>query len=217
LISRLLTLSGDSFKGKNIEVRLGTLIDDVLTAFIPYDSMRQLRLNGLMMGVDVLTGQIPVYKTTNAILVSKPSVKKPVSECIRCGACNQVCPMGLLPQQLYWHAKSDKLDRCLDYHLLDCLECRCCDYVCPSQLSLALSFSQAKTRHHQQVLEKNKTDKARVRFEFREFRLERNKRERAEMMAAKKKALSEKMANEQAQKDKIAIAIARVNHKKDSK
>ena len=54
-------------------------------------------------------------------------------------------------------------------------------------------FSFAKALHKKQTLDQHRIDIARERFEFREHRLERNKRERSEMMAAKKKALKEKI------------------------
>jgi electron transport complex protein RnfC len=56
-------------------------------------------------------------------------------------------------------------------------------------------------------------DVARERFEFKEFRVERNKAERSEMMARKKEELKKKMAEDKTQKDKIAQAVARVKNK----
>ena len=140
-----------------------------------------------------------------------------MQECIRCGACSDVCPVDLLPQQLYWYSKNEDLDKAMDYNLIDCIECRCCDYVCPSQIPLAEYFAFSKALHRKQVIEKEHIDLARERFEYREYRLERNKKEKAEMMAAKKEELKKKMANDKAQKDKIAAAMARVNNKKSNK
>jgi electron transport complex protein RnfC len=71
-------------------------------------------------------------------------------------------------------------------------------------------YQYSKALYKQQVKEKKQTENARERFEFREFRLERNKRERAEMMEAKKIALKEKMAKDKAQKGAIKAAMKRV-------
>ena len=107
----------------------------------------------------------------------------------------------------------------MDYNLLDCIECACCSYVCPSHIDLVNYFSFAKALHNKQTADQHKTDIARDRFEFREYRLERNKKERAQMMADKKQALKEKMAKDkvqgQAQKDKIAQAMERVKKNKE--
>ena len=81
-------------------------------------------------------------------------------------------------------------------------------------LPLAEFFTFAKALHREQVTEKKYIDLARERFEYREYRLERNKKEKAEMMAIKKEELKKKMANDKVQKDKIAAAMARVNNKK---
>ena len=102
----------------------------------------------------------------------------------------------------------------MDYNLNDCIECRCCDYVCPSYIPLAEYFSFAKALNRKQTYDQQRTDIARERFEFREYRIERNKKERAEMMAAKKEELKKKMANDKAKKDKIAAAMARVKKTK---
>jgi electron transport complex protein RnfC len=98
---------------------------------------------------------------------------------------------------------------------LDCIECGCCSYVCPSHIPLVDYFSFAKALHRKNIEDKRRTDAARERFEYREFRLERNNKERTEMMEAKKKAIKEKMANEKGQKDKIAAAMDRVNKNKE--
>jgi electron transport complex protein RnfC len=171
-------------------------------------------MGGMMMGVNVKDGKVPICKITNGIFVNDQSKSPVVQECIRCGACNQACPVSLLPQQLYWYAKSENTDKAMDYNLADCIECRCCDYVCPSYIPLAEYFSFAKALHRKTTEDQYRTDIARERFEFREYRLERNKQERAEMMATKKEELKKKMANDKAQKDKVAAAMARVKKSK---
>jgi len=171
-------------------------------------------MGGMMMGVDVKDTTVPICKITNCIFVNNALEKPDTQECIRCGTCNQACPVDLLPQQLYWYAKSENTDKAMDYNLSDCIECRCCDYVCPSHIPLAEYFSFAKALYRKNTEDQYRTDIARERFEFREYRLERNKQERAEMMAAKKEELKKKMANDKSQKDKIAAAMARVEKTK---
>jgi electron transport complex protein RnfC len=105
----------------------------------------------------------------------------------------------------------------MSYNLDNCIECRCCDIVCPSQLPLAEYFSFAKALHRQKMQAQQRTELARERFEFREHRLERNKTQRAEMMARKKEELKKKMIDDKAQKDKVAQAMARVEKAKQEK
>jgi electron transport complex protein RnfC len=122
----------------------------------------------------------------------------------------------LLPQQLYWYSKSENIDKAIEYNLLDCIECNCCSYVCPSYIPLVDYYQYSKALYKQQVKEKQQTESARERFEFRELRLERNKRERAEMMEAKKIALKEKMAKDKAHKATVEAALERVNAAKSA-
>ena len=171
-------------------------------------------MNGLMMGIELDGTNYSVSKNTNCVFVDQLEESKPTKECIRCGLCNTVCPVDLLPQQLYWYSKSKNTEKAVEYNLLDCIECNCCTYVCPSQIPLVDYYQYTKALYKQQVKEKKQTEIARERFEFRELRLERNKRERAEMMEAKKIALKEKMAKDKAKKAAIESALERVNSAK---
>jgi electron transport complex protein RnfC len=108
-----------------------------------------LRFGGLMMGQNLLDENYPILKTINAIF-KQDNTPQEIKECIRCGDCVPVCPAGLLPQQLYFFAKSGEtgnIQKCLDYNLMDCVECRCCDEVCGSNIPLSKYFSFAKRQH----------------------------------------------------------------------
>ena len=214
LVSRIVTITGDALTPTNIEVRLGTSIEQVISLTDVNNQAHDYRMGGMMMGVDIESTQMPICKITNCIFVHNKTLKQPAKECIRCNTCNTVCPIGLLPQQLYWHAKSENIEKCIDYHLSDCIECACCSYVCPSNIDLVSYFSFAKALDKKQIADQERIDIARDRFEFREYRLDRNKEERLQMMAEKKQALKEKMAKDKEQgleqTDKIAQAMARV-------
>lgn len=217
LVSRIVTVTGSGVKTpRNYEARLGTSFASVVAQSEPNNHPHHIRMGGMMMGVDTPNAQYSICKTTNCIFVNNITPTPKVQSCIRCGQCNQVCPVNLLPQQLFWYAKSENTDRAMDYSLGDCIECRCCDVVCPSHIPLAQYFSFAKALHHKRTIEQQKIDTARERFEFRAFRIERNKKERAEMMARKKQELKKKMAQDKTQKDKIAQAMTRVKNKKYS-
>ncbi len=216
LVSRIVTVTGSGVSSPdNYDVRLGSYFEHIVSLAKPSNGKHSIRMGGMMMGTDVATMSVPISKICNCIFVNNVAPKYDVKECIRCGSCNQVCPVDLLPQQLYWYSKSENTEKASDYNLLDCIECGCCSYVCPSHIPLVDYFSFAKALHRKNIEDKRRTDAARERFEYREFRLERNNKERTEMMEAKKKAIKEKMANEKGQKDKIAAAMDRVNKNKE--
>ena len=195
LISRYITVTGDVEKPCNLEVLFGTsfsgLIDECGGSKA---KIRRIIIGGPMMGFAMHDLDLPVIKTSNCILVDagQTSDLKPrnhVMPCIRCGACEEVCPINLLPQQLYWFSKSQELKQVQEYNLFDCIECGCCDYVCPSQIPLVQYYRFAKAEIWKHERETQKSDIARERHEFRTFRLEREKTEKAERHRKKKAVL----------------------------
>jgi electron transport complex protein RnfC len=124
--------------------------------------------------------------------------------------------VGLLPQQLYWYARAKEFDKVQDYHLFDCIECGCCDYVCPSQIPLVHYFRYAKTEIWAQELEKKQADIARERHQFREARIEREKRERAERHKKKRAVLNKDDNGQDAKKAAIEAAVERAKAKRET-
>jgi len=138
------------------------------------------------MGTALHSDMTPVIKTTFCLIArtgnspqSDNNNKINILPCIRCGACADVCPAQLLPQQLYWYARAKDFKKIKDYSLAECIECGCCDYVCPSKIPLVQHYRYAKAEILSLEKEKQKSDLARKRHEFRLCRLEREKEERA--------------------------------------
>ena len=230
LISRYVTVAGSVAKARNLEVLIGTpIIDLIEECGGNRNTLSRIIMGGPMMGIALHDETIPVTKTTNCILVnarigdvplaSKDSFAMP---CIRCGNCATACPVDLLPQQMYWHARAKDFDKIQDYNLFDCIECGCCDYVCPSQIPLVHYFRYAKTEIWAQQKEKAFSDAARERHQFREERLAREKREKQERHKQKRAALDAKKGGTQtsaddAKKAAIQAAMERAKNKREAK
>lgn len=217
LISRIVTISGHAAaQAQNLEVLIGTPINEVLAeAGGDNGQPHRLLLGGPMMGFELKQRELPLTKTANCLLLAtaQDAPHAPaLSECIRCGQCAQVCPMRLLPQQLYWHARAKDFDKIQDYDLFDCIECGCCSHVCPAQLPLVSFYRFAKTHIWAQEREKQLADQARERHEFRLFRQEREKAEKAERHKAK--AAVAKGGDDDAKKAAIKAAMDRAKAKK---
>jgi electron transport complex protein RnfC len=224
LIERVVTLTGKGFKSpKNVWARVGTPIQSLLLHG-DYDASTQSSprfiMGGPMMGFTVTSVLTPIVKISNCILVPADNeLPHPEDEraCIRCSACSDVCPASLLPQQLFWYSKSKELEKAEEYNLFDCIECGACAYVCPSEIPLVHYYRQAKADIRNQREEKEKSDKAKIRFEARTARLQQEKEAREEkyrLAAEARKASMNKDGG--AAKDKIAAALARAKAKKEA-
>ncbi|MEN8718855.1 MAG: electron transport complex subunit RsxC, partial [Oceanococcaceae bacterium] len=205
LTERIVTVTGSGIaQRRNLRVRLGTPIHALIAACGGYagpETERRLLMGGPMMGVDLADDQRPVVKGTNCILVGTRADLAPPADplpCIRCGDCVEVCPAGLLPQQLYWHARAHEFDKTQALNLSDCIECGCCAEVCPSALPLVHYYRFAKTEIRIAEEERRKADLARQRHEFRQERLERDKREKEEARRRKREELAQRQAAQKA-------------------
>ena len=191
LISRITTVTGDGVaQPMNVEARLGTTVADIVNFAGGYtDRAEQLVIGGPMTGKSVTTDRVPIVKATNCILVlSQPPTIGAERPCIRCGECAEVCPIQLLPQQLFWHACADDEAKLREHGLIDCIECGCCDLVCPSHIPLTADFRKAKGRIQELADEKARAERARQRFEARNLRLEKEQAERDRELAEQKEA-----------------------------
>lgn len=189
LISRVTTVTGDGVaRPMNVRARIGTTVADIVNFAGGYtENAEQLIIGGPMTGRSVTTDRVPVVKATNCILVlSETPSPGPELPCIRCGDCAAVCPVQLLPQQLFWYACADDEKHMRSYGLTDCIECGCCDLVCPSHIPLTADFRKAKGRIRELADEKARAERARRRFEARNKRLERDLLERDQELARQK-------------------------------
>jgi electron transport complex protein RnfC len=191
LLSRIVTVTGNVERPQNFEVLLGTPVDELVAqAGSKADTDKHI-MGGPMMGVQLPSGEVGITKAANCIIESSPALfppPKPALPCIRCTRCAEVCPAELQPQDLFWFAKSKNFDKTEDFHLFDCIECGACGYVCPSNIPLVNFFRYAKSEISARERDSEAAELARERHEYRQFRIEREKQEKAAKLAQKEKA-----------------------------
>lgn len=136
LIERVVTVTGKSVtKPANFWVRIGTPVVDLIAAVggIPPDTGKIVS-GGPMMGKALADLDVPVAKGTSGILLIRDEEAKraEIYNCLHCGKCVEVCPMGLEPYHLMLLAKKGDTEKSAAEHILDCIECGSCSWVCPS-------------------------------------------------------------------------------------
>ncbi len=209
LIERITTVVGEALDTqRNVIVRLGTPIHHVLEehGFVEKKASR-LIVGGPMMGYALEQIDVPVIKTTNCLLApSKKELPPPVpaQACIRCGMCAEACPAGLLPQQMYWYARAEEYERLEAQNIKDCIECGACSYVCPSNIPLVQYYRAAKGTMKQIAIDKEKSDRSRQRFEFRQERIAKAEAEKEAKRLARKQAAEAAKQKLEAQKTEAA-------------
>lgn len=136
LTDNVLTYTGKNAKeNKNLLVRVGTPLREVVDycGGMPENTGKVIN-GGPMMGKAVVNLDAPTVKTTSCILVmdEKESKRKKQTNCLRCGKCVSVCPMGLEPIQLALLAKQSRWEETEIEGTMNCIECGCCLYTCPA-------------------------------------------------------------------------------------
>ncbi len=212
LLSRIVTVvTSDNIR--NVELRIGTPVTDVLKDLNTVGN-QTITCGGQMMGRRV-SAEHSIDKQTNSLLFNTAENKTAVA-CIRCGACADVCPEHLLPQQLFWHTDPHNSSALSNLKLDACIECACCDVVCPSNIQLTQHFIGAKNTIELQRVEQKKAELAKERYEKRLARLEsQSLRERKKLDRKSDKLINSK-DKEQLKKEMIAKALQKSMRKKKS-
>lgn len=149
LTHRIITISGDAVaEPQNFKVPFGMNFSEIIEAASGFKVQPQkIIFGGPMMGAAMFTYDVPVTKTTSALLgiVNDESAVEE-SPCIRCGKCHEHCPLNLLPINLQMTGLHNDYDKFMILDGMECCGCGCCSYVCPANRSLTQTIIQTKQR-----------------------------------------------------------------------
>lgn len=99
------------------------------------------------MGEEVSDPTTPVIKGTSGILFLSNEIDSVKREnCIGCGYCVDVCPMGLMPMKFPELYRLEKYEKLKGVNLDSCIECGACEYVCPSRVPLIEGIKKGKEK-----------------------------------------------------------------------
>ena len=224
--TRILTLCGNALPdAMNVVATIGTpikvLIDFISqqqtsTPTVTHSTVRMddpalvVTRGGLLSGTPVPDIDAAITSSTNCLIIdNKPTTTVGVpargqreQPCIRCGACDPVCPARLLPQEMQRFIPVNSpgaeaipvtaaaLQSLSALQLDACLLCGCCDTVCPSHIPLTERFRAAQQTQLQANLEAQRADSARARFDAREQRLQQRQQQREQRLQQRKQQLA---------------------------
>jgi len=146
LVTRRLTVDGNAVgEPKNVRAIVGTSFREILE-FCKTDTenVRKLIAGGPMMGMSVPDMDMPVVKTSNALLAFRSFDECRTSACIRCGRCVRVCPLGLMPAEIDKAYRIKNIEELKELKVMLCMNCGSCTYVCPANRKLAETNQLAK-------------------------------------------------------------------------
>jgi electron transport complex protein RnfC len=148
LYERVVTVTGPLRDPSNFLVPIGTPFKYLIEASGGVmGDMIQIINGGPMMGIAQIYPEVPVIKGTTGILVriKKDIDRSEVYPCIRCASCVEVCPMYLMPTEIYKFIELENFEKAEELGVLSCMECGSCGYVCPSNIPLPQQFKFAKS------------------------------------------------------------------------
>lgn len=153
LIERGVTMTGNGIaRPCNLMTRMGADVNELIEyagGFKEGTTPVKMLAGGPMMGISFDSPSVPLQKNNNAITVltddEVANAEKIQTNCIRCGRCSHVCPMGLSPQMMSAAFAKKDYDRYENrLYGLECISCGSCTFVCPAKRPLTQEFKVAK-------------------------------------------------------------------------
>lgn len=181
---KVLVLRGGLMRGTPVDLAKDTLgYDDDAIFCLPKSQSREL-LGFVWPGLN-RTSIFPCFLSK---FLGRPdsdmenTLRGELRACVACGACEDICPVDLMPQILHRYLYRNALDEVEAAGLTRCIECGLCAFVCTSKIDLSREFKEAKA-----VLAAEKAEVIRMQ----KAEKERTEKERAEREKAEKEKSAE--------------------------
>ncbi len=145
LTERIITLIGDNFtKPINVKVKIGTNLGEILTKIKQYKPKENsiIIAGGPMMGKNIQASELIITQDINGIIITSNYPSQPMTPCIKCGKCSEVCPASLIPNEIIKNINNPaKLKKLKPER---CIECGLCSYICPAKIKIRDFVIKAK-------------------------------------------------------------------------
>ncbi|NLW46259.1 MAG: electron transport complex subunit RsxC [Firmicutes bacterium] len=149
LISRVVTVTGAVNNPRNLSVKLGTSISELIDYCNGFSGTPgRIILGGPMTGPAQYRLDLPVIKTTSGVLIQERGEIQLLedSTCVRCARCVDVCPYNMIPCFVAEAIEVNDLALAEKYGIMDCRECGSCTFVCPARRPIVQDVKTAKAK-----------------------------------------------------------------------
>lgn len=132
---QLITISGNNIVNSSIiRVKIGTSLKEVFKSIKGLGNSSIFIVNGLMSGKEIdINNLIITSDLTGILVIKKETIEKTYKKeekCLNCGACIDICPVGINPLLLKEKNYKEKNK---------CLKCGLCSYICPVYINFNYS------------------------------------------------------------------------------
>lgn len=131
------SLEGIEYK----EVPVGTPIEDLVNV----NQKVVVSVGSLVNGKTIVSPKTVIGPSVYSLNVIEPLCLEK-EDCNRCGLCNDVCPVGILPSEVIFADNLADEEKLNTLHLDKCIECGKCSYICPKEINVLERVRRAKRR-----------------------------------------------------------------------
>ncbi|XMB67696.1 4Fe-4S dicluster domain-containing protein [Mycoplasmatota bacterium zrk1] len=139
---------GDALNSNShYNIKIGTHVEELVQDLGVIEDTEEVSvyIGSILSGRTMQSTNFACTEFINFIGVDTP-VKGEPQVCTKCGRCNDICPVDILPQNVM-DAELRMLDnRIFELDVSKCIECGLCSYVCPSEINVLEWVRRAKRR-----------------------------------------------------------------------
>jgi electron transport complex protein RnfC len=136
-----------SVRGNGVEalsgvVHIGTTLAQLN---LNYQDEIVIQIDSMMRGSKVRSDEFALTDFISDIYVTT-HVDLREYVCTKCGDCNDICPVGILPQNIMDAELRMNEERIFDLDVSKCVECGLCSGICPSNINVLEWVRRSKRR-----------------------------------------------------------------------
>lgn len=140
-VEKGVTLCSDICGSGFVVCPVGTPITDLINV----EERVVVTSGGLLNGKTIVSTSTVISDSVYSLNVVRPLCEGG-DDCVRCGLCNDVCPVGILPSEIIFADNLKDEDKLKQLHLDRCIECGKCSFVCPTRVNVLERVRRAKRR-----------------------------------------------------------------------